>query len=118
MDTETKLPKTFSGSSYKPVDVETGRIEIDISKHERNIVDAKPFRLKERSPKQRCQFFRWRFKGWLMGTRSIINGFKFSEDMSWLSVSERARIQAIQTNLDVMITQVDERTKKIIKETK
>lgn len=68
-----------------------------------------------RSKKQRCQFFRFRFKGWLTGSRSIIHGFYFPEDSSWLSPSEDARLQAIMSDLDVMIEQVDDRTKKIMK---
>jgi|GEM_PF-3538680 len=71
---------------------------------------------KKRSNKQKCQFFRWRFKGFVVGQLTIVRGFL--NNYNWLSFTERNRLAAIANELSLLSYSFDKRTKTIIKETK
>ena len=73
--------------------------------------------MKPRSNKQKCQFFRWRFKGFIVGQLSVISGFLMAQE-GWLSDAERNRLAAIAADLHIMNTLIDDNTRIIIKEVK
>jgi len=73
--------------------------------------------MKPRSNKQKCQFFRWRFKGFIVGQNTVIRGFLMAQE-DWLSDAERNRLAAIAADLHIMNMLIDDNTRIIIKKVK